>query len=81
MKLNEWLSKWLEVYVKCHVRQSTYKKYCRIINNHITPYLGDRKLNSIKADDIRQLLYVELYERQKLPNGSVKTVISIMKSA
>lgn len=81
MKSKEWFAKWLEVYVKSCVRKNTYQKYLKITLRHIVPYLGDRELETIKADEIREFLFVELYGKQNLSSSSVNIVLSILKSA
>lgn len=81
MKLKDWISKWIDVYVKNYVRKSTYVKYRQIIDCYILPHIGDMDLELIKSDVIRRLLIVELYENKGLSTSSVNIVLSVLKSS
>lgn len=56
MSLSEWLDLWLEKYMRSTVRKSTFEGYLRIANNYLKPYLGDKKIAFITADDIQKCM-------------------------
>lgn len=55
MTLAEWLDKWLDEYKVFTIRTITLEGYRCLANHYIKPYLGDRKLSSIKTEDIQKL--------------------------
>ena len=76
MSLSEWLDLWLEKYMRSTVRKSTFEGYLRIANNYLKPYLGDKKIAFITADDI-QKMYVKLKkEGRKHKNPKSGTELS-----
>ena len=54
MTLGEWLDKWLVLYKRTTVAQSTYDSYRTIIKYHINPTLGEFPLNELTTDDIQK---------------------------
>ena len=61
MPLGEWLDRWLEEYAAPSVRPSTLEGYRGYIERNIKPYMGNKPVSKITAEDIRQL-YRELQE-------------------
>lgn len=61
--LGEWLTRWIEFYVKNNVRVSTYNSYRNAANRHIIPALGSRPLQQLTTAELQ-----EFYAR-KLENG------------
>ena len=59
MPLSQWLDRWLEEYAAPSVRPSTLEGYRGYINRNIKPYLGNKPVGKITADDVRKL-YREL---------------------
>lgn len=54
VSFEKWARKWLEVYKKPNVSESTYNTTYRIpVENHLIPYFGNAKLTSIKGIDIQ----------------------------
>ena len=53
--LSEWLEKWLKDYKEPILRPSTIIGYRSEIENHIIPYLGDKRITQIKTSDIQKL--------------------------
>ncbi|MDR3253898.1 MAG: site-specific integrase [Endomicrobium sp.] len=51
-----WAKKWLEIYKKPKVQQSTYINICGIVKNYIIPEFGHLKLSTVKRTDIQLLL-------------------------
>ena len=80
MLFKDWLTHWLEVFVKYSVKSPTYSSYKGIIENHIIPALGEIKLNSITADHLQSFLNKKSVEGRGdgKPGGlSQKTVNNI----
>ena len=53
--LGQWLDKWLSDYMALTLRESTMDSYRNMINHHIKPYLGDRKISSVTTADVQKL--------------------------
>ena len=54
MTLSEWLDRWLEQMASV-LRPSTLEHYCRDMEHHVEPYLGQKKLTQITPADLRKL--------------------------
>lgn len=55
MTFEKWAHKWLEVYKKPNVSESTYNTTYRIpVENHLIPYFKEAKLTSIKSVDVQE---------------------------
>lgn len=54
--LDAWFSRWVEVYKKKSVRPNTLREYTHIYNKNISPYLGNRNINSLVKSDIQILI-------------------------
>lgn len=67
MKYKDWLSTWLEVYVKPVMKEKTYSAYANIVRLHIIPSLGEYEL-----EDLGPLL-VQQFVTKKLTFGNLKT--------
>ncbi|MBQ3037960.1 MAG: hypothetical protein IJA12_06565 [Oscillospiraceae bacterium] len=78
--LEQWLNKWLELYAKPTVRQTTLVSYYGYINNHICPKIGHLKLSELKTEAL-QIFFNEkaIGERCDGKNGglSPKTLRNI----
>ena len=60
--VNEWYEKWLVVYKKNTVRESTLRLYKDIYRRMIAPGIGDMKLNSVRKIHVQNLVN-ELHEK------------------
>lgn len=56
IKLDEWFSKWMDVYKYDSVRESTKINYIRIYNKHISPFLGKIAIQNITQLQIREII-------------------------
>ena len=54
--LDKWFEKWVELYKKKSVRPNTLREYTHIYNKNISPFLGERNINSIIKSDIQMLI-------------------------
>ena len=59
------LEQWLNS-VKINVKESTYVRYCSLVNNHILKYLGKYPVSKIST------MQIETYIRMQLQSGQVK---------
>lgn len=56
IKLDDWFNRWIEVYKKKSVRPNTLREYTHIYNKNISPFLGNRNINSFAKSDIQTLI-------------------------
>lgn len=54
--LDTWFNRWVEVYKKKSVRPNTLREYTNTYNKSISPYLGQRNINSLIKSDIQILI-------------------------
>lgn len=54
MTTDEWFSYWLDLVSK-RVRPNTYDGYMRMINNHVLPVLGGKRLTRVEPRDIERV--------------------------
>ena len=66
MLYKEWLSEWLDNYVKTSVKERTYAKYADIARVRLIPALGDYELNELTP------FIVQRYTTELLHNGNIK---------
>lgn len=67
--LDSWFKRWLEIYKERSVRPNTLREYVHIYNKNISPYMGNRAINSLVKSDIQLLVDTAYdhgygYERQ-----------------
>lgn len=54
--LDQWFLRWMEVYKEKSIRPNTKREYHHIYYKNISPYLGDRQINSLVKSDIQLLV-------------------------
>ena len=69
MTLSEWLDRWLEEYMAGRIRSTTMDGYRRDLDNHVKPYIGEKPLLRLSAEDLRSL-YQTLMESGNRNKGS-----------
>ena len=79
MKYKDWLSEWLEYYVKPRVKFRTQAIYTQQINKHIIPHLGEYELDELTAI-ILQRFIVDLMEIG-LSSNTVNGIINILSNS
>lgn len=67
MLYKEWLSEWLENYVKTSVKERTYAKYADIVRIRLIPVLGEYELDELTP------LIVQRYITELLHHGNLNT--------
>lgn len=63
--LGEWMAKWLTVYKKGQIAQSTYENYQIMIETHIKPQLGNMPLMKLQVNTL------QAFYNEKLEHGRV----------
>ena len=53
MTVGEWMDRWLEKYAKPSIKLSTYASYELYIRGHIKPQIGDKYLNTLRAENLQ----------------------------
>lgn len=77
--LDDWFLRWMEVYKEKSVRPNTKREYTHIYYKNISPYIGNRKINSLVKTDIQKLIDIACesnykYERQ----SKIKVILTDM---
>ena len=67
MKFKNWLSMWLNTFLKNKVKPRTFKLYQDFIRLHISPQLGHYDLNQLNPYLLQDFI------NQKAINGNIKT--------
>ena len=78
--LDQWLSYWMEEVVKPNRAETTVYGYNKIIDNHISPALGDITLQKITPQDI-QKYYTMLMREKGLSPNTVRRHHDLLSSA
>ena len=75
LKYEEWLDIWMEK-ERFFIKVSTYATYTNIIENHLKPVLGKKKINNITNEDLQNFIILKLSTSKKnLEKGlALKTV-------
>lgn len=86
INLNEWLMRWLKVYVRGTVKQRTYFLYSLMIDLHIVPELGHLRLCDIEQYSIQKYINnLGLNGNKKnnagLSYSSINLILSILKNS
>ena len=76
-------AKWLTD-VEPHIKRSTFVKYTNIINNHITPMIGEVKIKNITTDLLKEYVFKKLNNgnlstKKGLSSKTVRDIISVIK--
>jgi len=79
--LDAWFDRWMKIYKEKSVRPNTKREYTHIYYKNISPYLGDRNINSLVKSDIQRLIDKAhednyQYERQ----NKIKVILTDMFS-
>ncbi len=54
--LDRWFGRWMEIYKEKSIRPNTKREYVHIYQKNISPYIGERRINSLVKSDIQQLV-------------------------
>ncbi len=79
ISIDDWFKKWIDIYKKKSVRPNTLREYTHIYNKNISPFMGNRKINSIVKSDIQWLIdkaYEDHYKYER--QNKIKVILSDM---
>lgn len=65
MAVGEWLDRWLEKHMTGAVRPGTLEGYRKDLDNHVKPYIGEKLLIKLTADDLQGLYQLLLKQGRK----------------
>ncbi len=79
MKLNIWLDKWFNNYMKPSIKLKTQIKYEAIIRLHINPILGNYDIDSLSIDVLQGFFLDKIKKGNIKTNGplAINTILSI----
>ena len=60
LTLGEWITTWLEDYMKNSLRQTTYESYYIQVHKHIVPGIGNIKLKDLDTSDLQRFYNAKL---------------------
>lgn len=75
MKYGEWLTEWLNNYVKISAKHRTIERYLEIINNHLIPSVGEIELQELTP------IILQKYISELLKCGNKRTGAGLSSSA
>ena len=76
---SDFMSYWLYHIVQPQVKISTFSNYAAILKKWICPYLGNKKLSKIGAEDIQ--CFISTLSEQGLSAGTVRNIYRILHGA
>ncbi len=77
LTLEQWISEWLDAYVKDSVKPYTFDQYVSICNVHIIPALGHLKIADISPVQV-QHFYNRLFRGKALSAKTIKNVHGVL---
>ena len=86
LKYEDWLDIWLEK-ERFFIKESTYATYTNIIENHLKPTIGKKKIENITNEDLQNFIILKLNisgvnsDRKKLALKTVKEYFKYCNSA
>ena len=86
MKYQEWMTVWLNDYIKSSLKWRTYMRYDEIANQHISPCLGNYELNELTPFVIQRfiaslLTHGNLKNGEGLSSNSVNSIINVIQNS
>lgn len=79
ISLDNWFKRWMSVYKEKSVRPNTLREYTHIYNKNISPFMGNRKINSMVKSDIQWLVdkaYDDNYKYER--QNKIKVILTDM---
>ena len=77
LKVSQWLNTWFQEYAKPRMRASTLAEHERVIRNHLVPFLGSYKLQSLRTEHVQAFINHQNY----LAPATVTRQVGILKAA
>jgi integrase len=79
ISLSAWLDKWMSEYKSRTVRPTTYKSYVNLIERHIKPVIGKKKLSRLSETDVQKFYNDKLNDG--LSASSVRAIHMVLHQA
>lgn len=78
--LNDGIDEWL-IQKKLIVKESTYARYCSIVNVHIRPILGNIQIAYLTYDKIVRFINIQTKSRENhvLTNRTIRDIVVVLK--
>ncbi|MGK0552226.1 tyrosine-type recombinase/integrase [Enterococcus faecalis] len=73
---SNWIKIWMTTKTKNQVKATTYSNYCRLIEKHILPILGELPLSKTKVKDLQNFIFT--LQKKQLSAGSIKNIFNIV---
>ena len=65
---------WLENVAKGSIKESTYREYEAVLQNHVYPTLGDRPFIKVKRTEMRELIQAK--KKENCAQSTIKNIIA-----
>jgi len=75
--LAAWAKQWLSTYAKVHCKFATHRLYKQVVEDHLEPTLGKKKLDEITRADIRALIASKVGE--ELSKATVRNIMAPLR--
>ena len=72
-----WAKQWLRTYAKVHCKFATHRLYKQVVEDHLEPTLGKKKLDEITRSDIRALIATKVDE--ELSKATVRNIMAPLR--
>ena len=79
--VSSWARKWLRDYKQGAVSDAWYKQTEGILDNHIFPYIGDKRIADVTAADIKRLMNKKSHFSESHQRKIAQTITQIFDSA
>lgn len=79
MKYKDWLSEWLEYYVKPRAKYRTYTNYKHQVDKQIAVKLGEYEIEDLSALELQK--FVVTLSESGLSSNTVNGIINILKNS
>jgi len=77
--LKDYLTEWLEVYADAHCKPSTASGYRIVIDHHVIPVLGERRLHEVTRTDVKRLIVSLVDQGRK--KRTIHNILTPLKEA
>lgn len=86
MKYGEWLTEWLNNYVRVSAKSRTFERYEQIVNQHIIPKMGETDMDALTPIGLQQYVTDLLSSGNKktgkgLASNSVNSIINVIQNS
>jgi integrase len=68
---------WLSTYAKVHCKHATHRLYTQVVEDHLNPVLGSKRIDAISRNDVRLLIAAKI--EQKLSKSTVRNIVAPLR--